>query len=167
MNRIALSVVVLMGCGADQYIALGLLQKEPVPDCVSSCGVKLFGSTNCQAFQRVEDLTLGAFEANVTHPSSVRPFKVTEMCSSLKGWRVSVVPVVATGIAGRFNPEAGAMSVMTDQWAGNAYSHEMAHLAQWMYGRRTEENPEHPSFWSEGYYPAIISVLEILIAEEK
>ncbi len=110
--RAIMLLVVLASCGP----AL-----ERAPDCVTPCGMNVYGTGACDGLEVVELRALIAFG----------PFD-SQMCQRLHGWRMSVAltDLHAIGREGQTWCDAHGVQIMTDDWAHSAYAHELAHVQQ-------------------------------------
>lgn len=96
-----------------------------IPDCISACGARLYGTSDCDEFQLAEDRLLAAFHA---YPQT---------CHRLRGVIISMVPVDASGAYrdswGRMvqclvRCDRNAMQIGSVPWRQSSYAHETIHL---------------------------------------
>jgi hypothetical protein len=105
------------------FVACGLAEPPP---CVSPCGVWVHGSTDCQSYEVAEQKIIGSFEG-----------LAPELCSSLSGWSVSIIPdetwvdqwVNGERVAGRTWCLHGSVQVSGPRLLG-ALAHELGHVSQ-------------------------------------
>lgn len=81
-----LGVLALVGMGIWVAVHLHRDLHPPEPDCVTECGLKIYGSRDCQSFWKGEPLCLNALAKHVNGWS--RP----ALCAILDHWSMGVVP---------------------------------------------------------------------------
>lgn len=148
MNRLALlAALTLTGCG--------FLFEDPSgapPSCVSACGARLYGSTDCAGFQDAERRAL----ENLHHVFG------PEMCDALEGWRVSVSELADGGFDDPWKGHTGGRSgcdqvfdqngwaIVLGDWHELSYFHEVAHHMEC-----PEESEAHVGWEEDGVYDLV------------
>lgn len=126
--------------------------------CVSTCGVLLYDSTDCDGFQASEDRALAAFEQHV------RPQKGwtrDEACTALEGYVVRIREPGVKGkgtwysephgyeISGECSCQNRRIVLGTDDWRENSHAHELAHAIEGCF------DFYHETWEARGIYGAI------------
>lgn len=99
----------------------------PPPECVSTCGMKSYGTRDCEGLNAAENRALNAFE------HYVHGWPRWRTCETLHGVVLGVTHSVigrsSNGhrVIGRMYSPTATLLVEDDNWATNAYAHELAH----------------------------------------
>ena len=106
--RALIAVLILVGCGG-----------PPAADCVSPCGMRAYGTEDCDGLAMAEARVLAAFGDRLE-------------CQQLRGWALSVAitDLHAIGREGQTWCDFHGVPIRTDDWARSAYAHELAHVQQ-------------------------------------
>jgi hypothetical protein len=141
------------------------LSCTPRPECVSPCGERLYGSSDCADLSTTEGFARTAFQDNVPGWSSDRT------CRSMKNLDVDIM---ASDAGDWYDPElqeevAGEDIYWQDEilvgmepdgglhgWTHSAYVHELGHQFQYDFDGVVDFT--HSTWWDAGIYPAIYQV---------
>ncbi|MHB8872821.1 MAG: hypothetical protein ACYC8T_03970 [Myxococcaceae bacterium] len=136
--------MVVLGLGLSACAHNPRLQGRP---CETTCGVRLYGSNNCEAFRAAEAKAVNVYDGHLE-----------STCDRLYGWVVYVQPPeLASGAwvspAGRVVRGLAwcrerTIQVATDDWSWSSLAHELLHAAEC--GERMAD--EHPhAEWEVGW----------------
>jgi hypothetical protein len=122
------------------------------PECVSPCGVKLFGRDDCDAF--------AAYEARALDALAVTDLPVH--CGALDNWSLFArvpdglgrgdswySPHVGMRVAGLTWCQYASMEIATVEWPRTAMTHEFVHALE------ACKDPHHETWQDRGIYEAI------------
>lgn len=114
--RLAALALLLAACG-NEDVQIGPRIRSA--DCVSPCGARLYGSTDCEGFAFAEARALGAFGENAPG-----------LCRKLDGWRFTRLSDIAPlGVWDRTWCDTFGVQLASDNWR-YGYAHSLGHVLQ-------------------------------------
>lgn len=129
-------------------VALLLCACSPEPDCITRCGVAVYGSEQCDGAQTIEDESIAIWRRTGWNPQA--------MCSALSGYMVDVGDEWIKGwngpVDGRTSLDERTIRLLRfETWGASAYTHELGHVfIREIDGRiepRTHELWDQFGFW--------------------
>lgn len=132
-----------------------VFRKVPEPNCATHCGLRAYGTEDCEALAAFESKVLAAFERNVAG------WAAAQTCPALKGWALQVVFLdggltnwAHERVAGQVYLRGGVIQVEGGHsWPESALSHEMAHVFEALIDKR--EDYRHEGWEARGIRQAI------------